>query len=348
MNYFRMDGWVKSAVGPAVAGAQIYVCLQPANVAGLPPTPLANIFSDPQGLVPRTQPMLTDGYGHYDFYAQAGVYTVVVGLGGVIQQVYPDQSIGGGSSGGTALALSVNGTPNANQFALNLAGQGSVTVADVGNGTVTITGAASGLILGSIQWTPALSGSVTWIGAGDAPIGTDSGATTALAAPTATSNAAITITGTRYYLGSLLVYGGSAATVKSVATFTRGSDNFSVVAIGMFNNVSWITYPYTITTTACAAFHIPASATTWYAVTGDGAAVTDVDTGISYSSRHVLEIDYTPTSVVFKIDGAVVATNTTHIPATSALGLSTVNNRGAGSSTPVLTVEYLSCNFGTV
>ena len=145
-NYFRMDGWVKAATGAAIPGAQIYVCTQPANAVALPPSPLANIFSDVNGLVPITQPILTDGFGHYDFYAQAAAYTIVVGFAGQVQQVYPDQSLGAasgssGGGGGTALALQVNGTPNGNQLLLNLAGAQSTTVADNGVGTVTITGA---------------------------------------------------------------------------------------------------------------------------------------------------------------------------------------------------------------
>ena len=142
-NYFRMDGWVKTTTGAAIPGAQIYVCTQPANAVVLPPSPLANIFSDVNGLVPITQPILTDGFGHYDFYAQAAAYTIVVGFAGQVQQVYPDQSIGGASGsggGGTGLALQVNGTPNGNQLLLNLQGAGSVTVADNGSGTVTVTG----------------------------------------------------------------------------------------------------------------------------------------------------------------------------------------------------------------
>ena len=140
INYFRTDGWVKTSQGPAVPGAQIFVCLQPANV-GFPPTPLANIFSDVNGLVPITQPSMTDGFGHYDFYAQAGLYTVLVGLGGTIQQVYPDQSVGAFSNGGgTALVLQVNGAPASSQLLFNLVGQNSVSVVDAGSGTVNIVG----------------------------------------------------------------------------------------------------------------------------------------------------------------------------------------------------------------
>ena len=102
--FCRFDGWVKSANGPAINGANVYVCLQPANttqatdpVTGVPvstwfPTPLANIFSDVNGLVPITQPIQTDGFGHYNFYAANGVaYTIVIMTSGRVQQVYTDQ-----------------------------------------------------------------------------------------------------------------------------------------------------------------------------------------------------------------------------------------------------------------
>src|SRR6266705_5400428 len=99
-TFFRKDGWVKTVIGPAVAGAQVYVCApQPANVSALPPSPLANIFSDVNGLVPITQPIITDGFGHYDYYAEAGLYTEVIGAAGIVQQVYPDQNLGLGNAG---------------------------------------------------------------------------------------------------------------------------------------------------------------------------------------------------------------------------------------------------------
>lgn len=156
-NYFRMDGWVKSAQGPAVPGAQIYVCTQPANTVSLPPTPLANIFSDVNGLVPITQPIITDGFGHYDFYASAAVYTIVVGLGGVVQQVYPDQSIGGasgstGGGGGTALVLQANGTPTVNQLLANFRGAGNTTVTSDPAGDFTISSTATQFSTAGLGW----------------------------------------------------------------------------------------------------------------------------------------------------------------------------------------------------
>jgi hypothetical protein len=97
MAVYRQDGWVKSVLGQAVAGALIYVCTQPANIS-VTPSPLASIFSDPNGLVPLAQPIAADGFGHYDYYAAPGTYTVVIVNFGQVQQVYPDQSIFGFST----------------------------------------------------------------------------------------------------------------------------------------------------------------------------------------------------------------------------------------------------------
>jgi hypothetical protein len=109
-TYFRSDGFVKSAIGPAVPGAQVFLCQQPANLptsltATVPtPTPLQSIYSDPNGLVPITQPILTDGFGHYDFYVLPGTYTLAVYLSGVLQQQYADQTIGIASGGNSFIA----------------------------------------------------------------------------------------------------------------------------------------------------------------------------------------------------------------------------------------------------
>lgn len=163
MNFYRSDGWVKTSQGPAVSGAQIWVCLQPANVQPpitpprtLPvpwsgPNPQAQIYSD-AGLTPITQPIITDGFGHYDFYALPGVYTVVVLFGGKMQQFYIDQSVGLAGSSGASLLLSTNGTPNFNQTALNFVQGSGITLATDNFGNMTITGStppppATGLTL---------------------------------------------------------------------------------------------------------------------------------------------------------------------------------------------------------
>ena len=89
---FRADGWVKSVQGQAIAGAQVYICLQPADSSFLPPIPLASIFADPAGALPITQPIFTDGFGHYSYYAASGIpYTEVVVNNGNLQVSYPYQ-----------------------------------------------------------------------------------------------------------------------------------------------------------------------------------------------------------------------------------------------------------------
>jgi hypothetical protein len=109
---FRYDTWVKTAQGPALAGVYVYVCNQPANTSVAPPSPLAAIYSDPNGQFPITQPLQTDGFGHADFYIASGTYTVMVAIGNVVVNVYPDQSIGtlGGING-----IIITGTPVAGQ-----------------------------------------------------------------------------------------------------------------------------------------------------------------------------------------------------------------------------------------
>jgi hypothetical protein len=93
-TFFRSDGWVKNVMGQAIAGASIFVCTQPVDASFLPPIPLATVFSDPAGLSPVTQPIITDGFGHYFYYALSGFYTEVVVNQGKVQQIYPDQTVG--------------------------------------------------------------------------------------------------------------------------------------------------------------------------------------------------------------------------------------------------------------
>ena len=159
-NYYRNDGWVKNVQGAAVPGAQVYVLNQPANVqAPIPPprttpvpfvpNPQALIYSD-QGLTPITQPVITDGFGHYDFYVLPGLYTVAIYFGGKLQNFYIDQSVGSvGSTGGTSVLFETNGTPNFNQNLQNLVqGNGIVISTDnQGNTTISFTGSSTPLTL---------------------------------------------------------------------------------------------------------------------------------------------------------------------------------------------------------
>ena len=148
-SLYRYDGWMRNTLGQAIAGAEIYVCTQPSVTSFLPPSPLASIFYDSAGADPVTQPVYSDGFGHYYFYALAGLYTIVVSNGGEIQLVLPDQSLGSvGSSGAPQITLETNGAVNGSQSLLNLVGGGNTTITNdgLGNTTVTVSGFGSGTV----------------------------------------------------------------------------------------------------------------------------------------------------------------------------------------------------------
>ena len=149
-NFYRSDGWVKTTLGPAVSGAQVYILSQPANVTPpitpprttpvpFVPNPQVLVYSD-AGLTQVTQPVITDGFGHYDFYVLPGLYTVAIYYGGKLQQYYIDQSIGNmGSGGGGPLILETNGSPNFNQNLQNLVQGAGIIIATDNYGNTTVT-----------------------------------------------------------------------------------------------------------------------------------------------------------------------------------------------------------------
>lgn len=100
MNIQRRDDWLTDAQGRALAGADVYYVLQPANTGTIPPSPLATVYSDLSG-TPATNPQVTDGFGHSVAYLDdSALYTIVWNhplFGEPI--VLPDQLIGGGTSG---------------------------------------------------------------------------------------------------------------------------------------------------------------------------------------------------------------------------------------------------------
>ena len=360
-NYFRTDGWVKSSLGPAIPGAQIYVCTQPANIASVPPSPLAAIFSDPNGLVPISLPIITDGFGHYDFYTTPGVYTLVVGLGGVVQTVYPDQSVGGFGSGGS-LILQANGVAVADQLLLNFVGSGNVSVVDAGSGTLQIVGSvfqtngtpnASQSVLNFVNtpsitwtssggdvsavsassyisskwslWTPSSgAASFAWDFVNDYVLANDNGGSASFVAPSATSNYAFTLTSNRAYFGLPWVYGGRNFTFNTTAIGGGAAPSLlgAYFILGVTDEVGLQTMPNlnsSLLSGSFAVFYKAVNDLVWSCVVGNGASITGFTTAISVSARHALEIDYTPTAAIFKIDGAVVATLTTHLPTTGVM-----------------------------
>lgn len=108
MAIYRRDDTVQNALGNAIAGAQVYVLQQPANVSAL--TPLAPIYSDNTG-TPASNPQTTDGYGHAVEYLNDGqLYTVVYIYPNGQQVIYPDQFVGSASGAPAAFSGVPTGT----------------------------------------------------------------------------------------------------------------------------------------------------------------------------------------------------------------------------------------------
>jgi hypothetical protein len=104
MAIARDDRYITDALGCALAGVQVYYCLQPASTTVNPPSPLATIYSNLTG-TPLTQPVISDGFGHMDAYLDNSVlYTVVAWhpLFGTNPVVLQDQVVAGAGSGGSS------------------------------------------------------------------------------------------------------------------------------------------------------------------------------------------------------------------------------------------------------
>jgi hypothetical protein len=110
MPLYRRDGdvFLPAPTYSALGGISVFVCNQPASTADpLNPVPLADIYADSVG-TPLPNPVLTDGNGHYFYYAAPGLYTEVISdpqQGRIFPRVYPDQPIGvaSGGSGGSGV-----------------------------------------------------------------------------------------------------------------------------------------------------------------------------------------------------------------------------------------------------
>lgn len=106
----RDDRYLTDAQGRALAGAQVYYCLQPANTGSIPPNPLASVYLDSSGSA-GPNPVITDGFGHSVAYLDnSQLYTVVLvhPLFGPNPIILPDQAIG---LGGNTTQLPFAGIP---------------------------------------------------------------------------------------------------------------------------------------------------------------------------------------------------------------------------------------------
>jgi hypothetical protein len=124
-TYYRRDDWVQDAMGNAQSGAGVYVSSQPTtegyiNKAGayVPPSPLVQLYADPAGVTPITQPVQTDGYGHAFYYVASGTYTVTYRSPWIGQTTLADQVISALFAGVTATAP--NGTANGTNVVFTL------------------------------------------------------------------------------------------------------------------------------------------------------------------------------------------------------------------------------------
>jgi hypothetical protein len=136
MSYGRYQtAQLQTALGQAVAGAEVYILSQPANLSTL--TPQAQVYADPLGNVPLTQPLFTDGLGEFIAYLEPGIYTVVYISEICGQLVYADQniSVGGGTPGSATFDEIGSGT---NTIATMVVGSGA-SLAPSGTGRVKAT-----------------------------------------------------------------------------------------------------------------------------------------------------------------------------------------------------------------
>jgi hypothetical protein len=120
--------------------------LQPADFAFLPPIPLASVFADSLGLTPIVQPIITDGFGHFDYYAASGTpYTEVVVNNGKVQANYQDQV-----PMGATLGPSLPPFPGDPTMFLNGTGVFSVP-AGGGGGSVTSVFGRAGVVVAAVN-----------------------------------------------------------------------------------------------------------------------------------------------------------------------------------------------------
>jgi hypothetical protein len=386
LNYYRSDLWVKTVLGPAVPGAQIYVCTQPANVTPpitpprttpvpwIGPNPQALIYSD-DGLTPITQPIITDGFGHADYYVLPGLYTVVILYNGNVQEVLVDQSIGGiGSAGGSGVLLETNGSPNFNQAILNLnQGAGILLFSDnLGNTTVTNAYSAPPALPDpdvatfaywsatanpganiDQPWTFVLDNSEFSSGGGG---GSDlynfipATATSYQACQTAVSGDA----GISYMGTTIQIWPTRATSIKSTVLAYM---NNTAVAGEFFQGISNVpanagNTPITGDFVGVAIYKGPAAPFGNLQLTcSNGGAVTNVDTGVPASDstgtvgiRYVIDITLVDGIATMFVNGTQVATCSTNIPTTNPLFIARYHhalNGGADTYIMYVNTEYI-------
>lgn len=114
----RKDWTVQTAQGQAVAGAQVYVLTQPADIDTL--TPLATVYADSTG-TPGANPAITDGLGQVALYLDnSQLYTFVVVSPYLDTMAYPDQNLGNAPATSTTFGQTPAGTIDGNNKTFTL------------------------------------------------------------------------------------------------------------------------------------------------------------------------------------------------------------------------------------
>ena len=264
----RFNGTVTNQRGEPVSGASVYVCTSVG--VGIPCTPLTNVYSDVGLTTPILQPLTTDSYGRYGFWATAGAQLIVSVTGRFVTSYsFPVTMPGGGSGGGgsifqvnnTSLLTSttvnyINSTPfngltftftNPSAGIVQLGATGTLANSGLTNSSVTVS--TSGPLVGG--GTVALGGTLTLscptCTAGSPPtlstLGTNNSAQNALNFIASTTNT-IGLTTTpanpsagnekEEITGTLLPLGGGTGIASPTAhrlPITEGASNFTLLSM---------------------------------------------------------------------------------------------------------------------
>jgi hypothetical protein len=258
-----------------------------------------------------------------------------------------------GMGGGSGLSLEVNGTPNASQTLLNLISGTGITVTDGGSGNVTIaaTGGGGGTFQSLQRHAFFIAdGSTTTLQiAGDILQNILSLTTTSLP-PTSQRGAVVSYASggaSQIFLSSLLVGGGinfngghsgNYVTGRNVkvqwkgywdtaanadywlAIFTGSNTGNDALGIGRASDPSTTAQ---VSGAGFRCFNTTLSETTYQAYAGNGvtAMSTVANTGVTLdTNEHTFAIIFNDSipNITYYIDGTLVATITTHLPASAA------------------------------
>ena len=236
-NLARFDTWIRSAVGPAAAGASVFICSQPCAVSSNP-TPKAQLYSDVAGTLPIAQPLVADGFGHVFCYIASGTYTIVVVYGGQLVLSYPDQviAVGSGSSGTLVSGLpSIITAPAGDVITADGAGNiqdGGVLLSNLAS-AVSVTNETNRALAAEALLAPKASPVFTGIATVPEVTFPGSGSgSVSIISPAAPSTWTMTLPTTAGVAGQALVTNGSGATLWATPGPVSGQNVWIAAANG--------------------------------------------------------------------------------------------------------------------